>query len=163
MRRVTGAELKVIYSYFEAAATVANAATCTNGHCGTVIIKDGKMIGQGYNGPAFDDEANRTCEKSWNLSVKPKFDKTCCTHAEWRAILEACKRNPDKILGSTLYFMRVDDEGNFTDAGDPYCTACSRLSLESGVAYFALWNGHGADIYDTVEYNQKSYEYFAIV
>lgn len=161
MQRVTGINLEAIRSFFEAAAEVAKDATCLNGYCGTVIVKDGEIIGQGYNGPAFDDEANRTCEKVWDLSVKPKYDKTCCTHAEWLAILDACKRNADKIDGSTLYFMRVDNDGNFTDAGDPYCTTCSRLTLESGIGHFALWNDQGADVYEAAEYNRKSYEYFA--
>ena len=161
MQRVVGSELEAIQPYFEAAAEIAKDATCSNGNCGTVIVKDGEIIGQGYNGPAFDDEANRMCEKTWDLSVKPKYDKTCCTHAEWRAILDACKRNPDKIGGSMLYFMRVDDDGNFTDAGDPYCTTCSRLTLESGIGHFALWNDGGADVYEAAEYNNKSYEFFA--
>jgi deoxycytidylate deaminase len=160
MQRVIGAELEAVRPFFEAAADAANQATCNNGHCGTVIVKDGVIIGQGYNGPALDDEANRTCNKQYDLSVKPKFDKTCCTHAEWRAILDACKHNADKVGGSVLYFMRVDGDGNFTDAGEPYCTTCSRLTLESGVGKFALWNAEGADLYDAAEYNQKSYEFF---
>jgi deoxycytidylate deaminase len=162
MQRIIETELEAMRSYFEAAAQVASAATCLNGHCGTVIVRDGEIIGQGYNGPAFDDESNRTCQQVWDLSVKPKFDKTCCTHAEWRAILDACKRNPGKVDGSTLYFMRVDDEGNFTDAGEPYCTTCSRLTLEAGIGQFALWNDGGADVFDAAEYNRKSYEYFAL-
>jgi deoxycytidylate deaminase len=160
MKRVIGTELDAIRPFFEAAAEVARKATCHKGHCGTVIVKNGEIIGKGYNGPAFDDEANRTCDNTYDLSVKPKFDKTCCTHAEWRAIIDGCKSNAGKISGSILYFMRVDDAGNFTDAGDPYCTTCSRLTLEAGIGEFALWNADGADIYNAVEYNQKSYDYF---
>ena len=162
MKRVIGDELELIHPYFVEAGRVAQSATCINGNCGTIIVKDSEIIGQGYNGPAFNDEANRTCDRQWDLSVKPRFDKTCCTHAEWRAIIDACKRNPDKITGSTLYFMRVDHVGRFTDAGDPYCTTCSRLTLESGIAKFVLWNNEGADLYDSAEYNRKSYEYFTI-
>jgi deoxycytidylate deaminase len=161
MRRAEGTELEAIRPFFEAAAEVARKATCHNAHCGTVIVQNGEIIGEGYNGPAFDDEANRTCGNEYDPSVKPKFDITCCTHAEWRAILDACKRNADKIGESVLYFMRVDDKGDFTDAGDPYCTTCSRLTLESGIGEFALWNRDGADIYDAAEYNKKSYAYFS--
>lgn len=162
MRRVTGSDLELIIPFFRAAAEVARRATCHNGKCGTVIVRGSVIIGQGYNGPAFDDETNRTCDESYDLSIKPKFDKTCCTHAEWRAILDTCKRNGDKIDGSVLYFMRVDEADQFTDAGDPYCTSCSRLTLESGIRHFALWNSGGADIYEAAEYNRKSYEYFAL-
>lgn len=161
MKRVIGKELETILPFFQAAGDIAKNARCHNGKCGTVIVKDGEIIGQGYNGPAFDDEANRTCDNQYDLSIKHKFDKTCCTHAEWRAILDSCKRNGDKVDGSVLYFMRVDEDGKFTDAGDPYCTPCSRLTLESGISQFALWNSNGADVYDATEYNQKSYAYFA--
>ena len=161
MKRIGGEELDRIRPYFESAAELAMQATCLNAKCGTVIVKGGEVIGQGYNGPAFDDEANRTCNSSYDLTKKPKYDKTCCTHAEWRAILDACKRNADKIDGSTLYFMRINETGEFTDAGEPYCTVCSRLTLESGIGYFALWNDNGPDVYEAVEYNRKSYAYFA--
>jgi hypothetical protein len=66
----------------------------------------------------------------------------------------ALEQNPSR------YDMRVNDTGEFTDAGDPYCTTCSRLTLESGIGEFALWNRDGADIYGAPEYNQKSYDYF---
>lgn len=160
MQRVTGSQLEAIRPFFEAAAAIAQGATCSRAKCGTVIVQDGEIIGQGYNGPALDREANRTCDNEYDLSVKPKYDKTCCIHAEWRAILNACKHKADKVDGSVLYFMRVDDKGNFTDAGEPYCTTCSRLTLESGIGQFALWNDGGADIYDAAEYNRKSYAFF---
>lgn len=163
MQRVTGNELEAIRPFFEAAADIATGATCYRAKCGTVIVKEGEVIGRGYNGPALDDEVNRTCDKEYDLSIKPKYDKTCCIHAEWRAILDACKHNADKVAGSVLYFMRVDDSGNFTDAGQPYCTTCSRFTLESGIGQFALWNDDGTDIYDAAEYNQKSYEFFIAI
>ena len=160
MQRIIGSKLKPIRPFFEAAATVAQAATCYRAKCGTVIVQNGKIIGQGFNGPALNNEANRTCDSQYDLSLKPKYDKTCCIHAEWRAILDVCKRNPDKIDGAVLYFMRVGDAGAFTDAGAPFCTTCSRLALESGIGQFALWNHNGTDLYSTAEYNQKSYEFF---
>ncbi len=30
-------------------------------------------------------------------------------HAEWRAILDAQKNNPDKIVGAKLFFVRIDE------------------------------------------------------
>ena len=163
MRRVIDIEFKVIQPFFEVAGEIARKASCHRAKCGAIIVKDSEIIGKGYNGPAMNDEANRTCDNQYDLTIKPKYDKTCCIHAEWRAILDACKHNADKIDGSILYFMRVNEDGNFTDAGYPYCTTCSRLTLESGVGEFALWNDNGADIYNAVEYNRKSYDYFSIV
>lgn len=162
MNRLTGPDLEAIRPFFQAAAEVAKKATCLRAHCGSVIVKDGVVIGEGYNSPPLNDESRRTCNKVWDYAKKPKYDKTCCVHAEWRAVIDACQRHPEQIAGSTLYFMRIDDEGNFTDAGDPVCTTCSRFTMEAGVSQFALWNDEGADVYDLPEYDQKSYEFYAV-
>jgi len=147
-------------AYFEAAQQVAQQATCHRAHCGSVIIaEDGTIIGRGFNAPPNNDESQRMCDVVLDKSIKQNNDKTCCVHAEWNAILDALKNNPSKVEGSTLYFMRVNDEGEFTEAGEPYCTVCSRLALQSGIKVFGLWN-EGPQMIDTTLYNQKSYEYF---
>ncbi len=146
--------------FFQAAAEVAKKATCYKAKCGVVIVNDGEIIGRGYNSPPNDDEENRMCKREYDYSKKPKYDKTCCVHAEWRAIADALKNNTDKVKDSTLYFMRIDEQDNFTDAGEPFCTECSRLALDSGIKYFALWNKSGAKTYKTKEYNQLSYDFY---
>lgn len=149
--------------YFQLAADEAKLATCLRARCGTVIIaRNAQVIGRGHNSPPLEDEGQRTCNLEWDLSVKPKYDKTCCIHAEWNAVIDACKTNAQKLIGSTLYFMRVDENGDFTDAGDPFCTVCSRLSLQSGIEYFALWNSTGIQRYSTRDYNLKSYDFFKL-
>lgn len=162
MKRIESEELGEMIQFFRAAAEVANEATCLRAHCGSVIIKDGRIIGSGYNGPPLGNESRRTCSEAWDYGKKPKYDLTCCVHAEWRAVIDACKNNPADISGSTLYFMRTDNRGNFTDAGVPYCTTCSRLVMESGVSEFVLWNNDGADVYQTEEYDALSYEFYRI-
>lgn len=157
MKRIEGEEFQAIRTFFEKAAEVAKDATCLRAKCGSVIVKNAVVIGEGFNSPALNDENQRLCSADMDTSIKPKYDKTCCIHAEWRAVLDACKTNADKLAGSVLYFMRIDEDGNFTDAGDPFCTTCSRLTLEAGVEEFALYNSDGADIYPLAEYNSKSY------
>ena len=147
--------------YFLQAAETAKRATCHRAHCGSVIVSaDGMVVGRGFNAPPLGDESQRTCDNEYHSDKKPKSDKTCCVHAEWNAILNALRDYPDKVAGATLYFMRIDDDGQFTQAGDPYCTVCSRLALQSGIKTFGLWNS-GPQMYDTGLYNLKSYEYFA--
>lgn len=158
MRRIEGSEFQTIKPFFEAAAESANNATCLRAKCGSVVISNSIIIGKGFNSPALDDEAQRLCEVEMDTSVKPKYDKTCCIHAEWRAVLDACKTSVDKLAGSVLYFMRIDASGNFTDAGEPFCTVCSRFTMEAGISEFALYNNQGADVYPLDEYNLKSYE-----
>lgn len=160
MRRLAYEEVEHVRSYFNLAADAALKATCLRASCGAVIIKDGEVIGEGYNSPPLGDEVQRMCTFEKDLTKKPKHDKTCCVHAEWAAILDACKNNADKISGSTLYFMRLKDMVEFDDFGEPLCTTCSRLTMEAGVNEFAIWNNGGADIYSLSEYNLRSYAFY---
>jgi deoxycytidylate deaminase len=146
--------------YFTQAAEVAKNSTCNRAHCGSVIVSgDNEVIGSGFNAPPLGDESQRRCDWQPKSSEKPKYDKTCCVHAEWNAIIDALKNHPDKINGSTLYFMRISDDGDFTDAGKPFCTVCSRLALQSGVSVFGLWN-NGPQMLDTATYNKLSYDFY---
>lgn len=140
------------------AGKVAEKALCLKARCGTVIVSGDEIIGMGYNAPPLDKEENRTCGKDFGVG-KPKYDRTCCIHAEWRAIMMALAKHPDKIKGSKLYFIRVDISGNLKKSGKPYCTVCSRLALDSGIATFALWHEEGICEYPTSEYDRLSYEY----
>jgi len=146
--------------YFEQAGRVATHATCYRAKCGSIIVaKDGKVIGRGFNAPPLNDESQRKCDEEFYSDKKPNSDKTCCVHAEWNAILNALRDHPGEVADSTLYFMRVNDAGEFTQAGKPYCTVCSRLALQSGIKIFGLWN-NGPKMIDTKQYNLASYDYF---
>jgi len=143
------------------AAKIATKALCTRAKCGTVVVKNGEIIGVGYNAPPLDKEENRMCEADRSFG-KPKYDKTCCMHAEWRAIMDALKRNSEKIKGSKLYFTRVDEDGKMKKSGKPYCTTCSRMALDVGIDKFLLWHEEGICEYSTDEYNRLSYEYVPV-
>jgi deoxycytidylate deaminase len=148
--------------FFEEAAKIANMATCNQAHCGSVVVAaNGQIIGKGYNAPPQGDESQRMCDIELSPNGKPNSDRTCCVHAEWNAILDALKHHADKIEGSTLYFMRTNKKGEFTGAGVPWCTVCSRLALESGIAQFGLWEeDEGPKLFDTLTYNLESYAFY---
>jgi deoxycytidylate deaminase len=161
VRRIESPDVDSIVKYFDSAAELARQATCLRAKCGSIIVaKSGIIIGRGFNAPPRNDEGQRRCEVDINTSSKPKYDKTCCVHAEWNAVIDALQQNAEYISGSRLYFMRVDDNGQFTNAGEPYCTTCSRFTMQAGVAEFALWNDNGADVYTLPEYNDLSYRYY---
>lgn len=146
--------------WFHEAALVAADALCLRAKCGAVIVAEGNVIGRGYNAPPLDDILTRRClEENYDRSKKPKYDLTCCVHAEWRAIMDALRRNSECIQGSTLYYVRLDEEGNPKRSGEPFCTVCSRLALDSGIAFFALWHESGIALYDTKDYNDRSYDF----
>ncbi len=149
---------KEAMEWMHKSALVAKSALCHKAKCGTVIVNDGEIIGEGYNAPPLDQEENRRCDTDPGPG-KPKYDKTCCMHAEWRAIIEASKRSPAKLEGSKLYFTRVDENGKIKKSGKPYCTVCSRLALDVGIAKFLLWQSEGIAEYTTNEYDSLSYEY----
>lgn len=144
--------------WMKEAGKVAEKAMCLKAKCGTVIVKDGVIIGEGYNAPPLDKEENRMCDKNRDFG-EPKYDKTCCMHAEWRAMIDALRRNSEKLAGSKLYFTRVNENGEIKRSGKPLCTVCSRMALDIGIEKFVLWHEEGICEYPTDEYNQLSYEY----
>ncbi len=145
--------------YMNEAAKVAKNALCLKAKCGTVIVKDKEIIGRGYNAPPLDIENNRTCLDEYDFSGKPRYDHTCCMHAEWRAIIDALKHGSEKLKGSVLYFVRIDNDGNIKKSGKPYCTVCSRFALDVGISNFCLWHETGIAAYPTDEYDRLSYAY----
>jgi deoxycytidylate deaminase len=144
---------------FRLAGEVARKALCLRAKCGSIIVKDGEVIGEGYNAPPLDKIEDQRCLIEYELPQKFKYDRTCCIHAEWRAVINAFKKHPEKIVGSDLYFMRLNDQGEMTRAGVPFCTECSRIALDAGVARFFLWHEDGIKGYDAHEYNELSYAY----
>jgi deoxycytidylate deaminase len=128
---------------------------CKRDKCGSVIVLDGKIVGRGHNGPAG---IRQYCGLEPTISSKPKSDRTCCVHAEWRAIFEAL-RSGERLDGGILCFTRVNQNGDILFSGEPYCTVCSRLALEAGIGFFALWQKEGIRVWRTEDYNNASYDF----
>lgn len=159
MRYLSGDEEKEAKKYLQYTAELAKLATCERSKCGSIIVANNVIIGKGINSPAHNQENQRRCNYDKDSYHRKVTDKTCCIHAEQRAIMDALAHNSDKIIGSRLYFMRLDEEDNLTRAGNPYCTICSKMSLDVGIQEFVLWHDDGIAVYDTDEYNLLSYEY----
>ena len=157
MRILSGEEAQKAIGYIEDAATAAAYASCFRSKCGSVIVKNDQIIGKGYNAPPLDVKLEY-CLKDY-LPSNFKSDKTCCMHAEQRAIMDALQHHPDKLPGSRLYFIRLDEQGQKKKSGDPYCTICSKFSLDAGIGEFVLWREEGICVYDTVEYNELSFKF----
>jgi deoxycytidylate deaminase len=148
--------------WFHEAERVARGALCARAKCGAVIVSsEGTKIGEGYNAPPVDDMTNAKCAAEFDRAKKPKYDLTCCMHAEWRAIMDALEHHPESIRGSVLYYVRLGDDGKRRPSREPFCTVCSRLALDAGVARFGLWHEPGIVLYDTREYNERSYAFHA--
>lgn len=159
MKYLKDEEERTALGYLEHSATIAHAATCSRAQCGTVIVKDGQVIGAGFNSPPLELESQRRCDADKNTYNEKVTDKTCCIHAEQRAIMDALATHPNELAGSRLYFMRINADGAMTTAGNPWCTICSKMALDVGVAEFVLWHDGGVCAYDTEEYNALSFAY----
>jgi deoxycytidylate deaminase len=148
-------ELEEARNYLEEAVKVALSSSCHRSKCGSVIVSEGKIIGKGFNSPP-KNKVLKDCFKD-NLPEDFKSDKTCCIHAEQRAILDALKNNPNKIENSRIYFIRLNEQGNKIPADKPYCTICSKMALDVGISKWVLLHDKGIYVYDSEEYNQISF------
>lgn len=159
MRYLSGEEEKKALEFIAQATEIALQSTCERDHCGSIIVWDDEIIWTGFNSPPGHQEDQRRCSCDKSLYNKKVKDTTCCMHAEQRAIMNTLIDNPDKIIGARLYFIRLDDKGNPSRAGKPYCTICSKMTLDAGIKEFVLWHEDGVCVYDAGEYNTLSFAY----
>lgn len=145
--------------FIEKSIEIAKSSSCERSKCGSIIVKDNEIIGQGYNSPPNNLENQRRCKNNKANYNKKVTDKTCCVHAEQRAILDALKNNPGKIKNSKLYFIRLSENNEKSYAGNPYRTICSKMALDVGISKFILLHEDGLKEYNTEEYNLLSYEF----
>jgi len=54
MKYMVGQKKKEAIRWMNQATEVAGGALCFRAKCGTVIVKDGEIIGRGYNAPPLD-------------------------------------------------------------------------------------------------------------
>lgn len=149
--------------YFQRAAAIAQYSLCRRSRCGALIVPpDGQSWAGSFNGPPDNDIKHRRCGETSPCALKPKSDRTCCVHAEQRAIIEALQSNFAHVIErTTLYFIRIDDQNHPQPSGYPYCTVCSRLALDVRIARWALWHEDGIRIYGAEEYNDLSHDEYA--
>lgn len=145
--------------FLELARQEALKSTCLRSKCGSIIVSNGKIIGRGFNSPPGNLESQRRCKNrksDYNIKIT---DKTCCTHAEQRAIFDALKNFPNQIEGSTIYFVRIDSGSKIKPSSKPYCTICSKFALDVGISKWVLMHLGGIKTYDAEKYNDLSFEF----
>lgn len=153
------ASTKEIELFLQEALIEAKKATCTRSKVGAVIVKDGIIVGRGFNSPPGNLESQRRCDRKLELLPGFKSDRTCCVHAEQRAIMDAFKNNADKLKGSDLYLARLTGDSLNKEFTKPYCTICSKLILDAGISRTIRSKPEGIVVYESEEYNDESYAY----
>lgn len=109
-------------------------STCTRRQVGAVIVKDKRVIGQGYNGvPSGDVHCNAGGCPRGNLSYSDvpagaDYNQYPCfaIHAEHNAILQAGLAG---CMGATLFCT-----------AEP-CTQCATLVRHAGIKEVIVWQG----------------------
>lgn len=125
------------------AAEIAKESTCLRKKCGAIIVFGNEIIGRGFNSPPKNFEPERRCLEDKSCLDEKVTDKTCCIHAEQRAIEDVLRNNPDKLNGSRLYYCKIDDDGNPAESGRPYCTICSKSAFDLGIEEWVLCRKKG--------------------
>jgi len=156
---LTGAAAAEADQFLDLAAEQARGATCLRSSCGAVVVLDGRVLGVGNNSLPGGCAPSACLKETGALGAGFKSDRTCCTHAEVRAIANALKSGCD-VRGATVYFTRVAaGTGERVVSGRPYCTICSKFALEVGLAFFVLAHDFGIVAYPAGAYNDLSFTY----
>lgn len=154
MRLLAGEEAQAAERYLNEALKECAHSHCLSSQSGCVIVNNGLIIGRGTNSPPCDETIS-ACVKD-ELPSNFRSDKTCCVHAEQRAIMDAISLGKNLVKGSTLYYIRKKF-GEKVFAGKPFCTICSKLALDVGISAFVLWHEKGITSYGAREYNELSF------
>lgn len=74
--------------------------------------------------------------------------------------MDALKHHPEKLAGSTLFYVRVDENGDKKFArGFPFCTLCSKMTVDAGISEFVWYQADGLRFFGSEEYNALSFSY----
>jgi dCMP deaminase len=117
----TEKQLKYDRAYLRLAASWAILSHCNRKKVGAIIVKDGMIISDGYNGTpsGFDNCCeNEQGETHWYV-----------LHAEANAILKVAK-STNNCLGATLYLTLSP------------CKDCSKLVIQSGITRVVFQHGY---------------------
>jgi deoxycytidylate deaminase len=144
--------------WLDRCAEAAKKSNCERARCGSVIVKEGELLSEGFNSPPRNDAALRTCLNEYEIPAGFRHDRTCCIHAEQRAIQNALKEGRDP-KGGSIYFAAIDEKGDKIMATDMKCTICSRAVLDAGIKEFIFYSAEGIRVYDPAEVDRLSYEF----
>ncbi|MEK6883282.1 MAG: hypothetical protein AABY22_26885 [Nanoarchaeota archaeon] len=148
----------------------AKKSTCERSKCGSIILSNKSFENKSFSTIGHGHNSQPTCVTSLvnkkllcfkdSLPKGFKSDKTCCVHAEQRAIMFALSAENVRVLkNSWLFFIRLDENDKTLHAGDPYCTICSKMALDVGIGKFCLWHKEGWTAYNTDYYNELSFQF----
>jgi len=143
--------------YLEYARDLSKNSICQKMHFGAIIVKDGKILAEGYNNP-YD---NKKCDPCLRIGVESgtKLELCRAVHAEQKSLLYALNKQID-ISNAIMYVA-----GTFPD-GKPfikteknfYCTFCSRLLNQTKLKGIVIGTTKGPEFMNLEEVLESSFE-----
>ena len=155
MRYLKGIEAEDADKFCKRASEIAINSICQKSQHGAVIVKDNKIIGEGWNTPASGERCN-PCRRGCG-SDDSRAELCNAVYAQHTAIMAALKAGQD-LKGSKMYHAKIKN-GVVMRNQEPRFTPCSRLIQHVGISDFILLNTQGYCLYDSDEYNRFSYEF----
>ena len=149
-------EIKRMEEYSSIAAKFAKQSTCKKSQGGALVVRNGEMIGFGYNKVTSETLCN-PCVRE-DIHDNSRVELCSAIHAEQIALLDAFNRYGRAARGSLMYYIKIKN-GEPVYSGQPSCTVCSRLLFEAQIS-LVLWQEQGYIIYEPEEINKLSFEYF---
>lgn len=157
MRYLSGKEANDAEKFCNIAANIATNSKCKRSKHGAVIVRDGEILGMGWNTPVPNNTECDPCRMECGSQNKSRFELCNAIYAEHNAILDALK-NSHELKGSRMYHAKLKD-GRIKPDYTPKCTPCSRLIMHVGISEFILLHGDKYSLYTAKEFNNSSYEY----
>ena len=155
-RLLTRTEAQAAQKALDECVEQAQQSKCLRAKCGSVVVdRNGAITGRGHNGPPAQCAMPECLKDLWPAGFRS--DRTCCVHAEQRAIADTLASHGPIEAGSTIFFLRTGPDGSPESAGVPYCTICSKMALDVGIEEFVLLHLEGPTAYGAAEYNELSF------
>lgn len=122
-RRIEGGELQDLQFAINEAREVAQTSICQRDHRGSVVFKNGEVLGAASNGPIPPYE----CDTEKCGGVCGIF----AMHAERLSIIKALEDQQDLTDASVLH-VRINDNGEVQVSGDLRCEDCTGYMARIG-------------------------------
>lgn len=126
--------------WIKVAELISEFSPCLRSHFGAAIVKDGDLLGTGYNGPARGVKHCETCRREGYASGQGyELCIAMGSHAEQNAIINSGGR--ERCMGASLYIGSHNTEygkvpRKYNDKmGDFPCNSCARAIINAGIEW----------------------------
>lgn len=121
--------------YLDLAEVVSKRSTCFRKHYGAVIVKEDEVISTGYVGAPRGrkncTDLEQCIRQKLGIPRGERYELCRSVHAEANAIISTSR---DKMIGSSLYLVGIDQVTNDYIKNTNSCSMCKRLIINSGIS-----------------------------